>query len=316
MSSRWAILVCVACGGAQGVGDGVASAPPVAHTEEGVTLVHAPDLLAVMSAPQRAPYLSDALGIGGESVSVKLTNRAEHAVPVEHVRLAFTATREGVSFSCKEHVGGSVSKREPASLAPGQSFVFERDLDCSMPIPGRYDVRADISFGVSDARDPLGRFSIEVVASTSPVPRPYPNHAGLFVLMTGSRVTRPLPPDAWSRGDYRVVVAAINGSAQPIALGHASLVFRTYKTGSSLACSGQTEPLAFPDQLAPGAVELRQVPVACAPSEEGHYDIFGDLALGDAKQGVEIGRVALKVTSDPLLFAPDPLLGDPAPLPR
>jgi hypothetical protein len=45
--------------------------------------------------------------------------------------------------------------------------------------------------------------------------------------------------------------------------------------------------------------------VTCAPSEEGRYLIIGRLTLG-AGEPVEIGHVVLKVTRDPLLFAPLP----------
>ncbi len=275
---------------------------------EGVSLAHAPDLRAFLKAPSRTPYVIEALGVGGRSVSIRLTNTGARSVDFGRFRIAFTAAREGVSFLCKEHVGGSVKDREPTSLAARQSFVFERDLDCTMPLPGRYDVGVYVALrdgSQNDRGDFVGAFSLDVVEGNL-APRPYPSRPGLYVVMTGSRATRPLPPEAWTRGDYHVVVAVVNGSSRPVPVGQARLAFLTYKKGSPLPCSGQAEAVAFPEELAPGSVHVIQAPVACAPSEEGRYEIVGRLTLNDVGEEVEIGRVALKVTRDPLLFAPEP----------
>ncbi len=281
--------------------------PPRAPVE-GVPLAHASDLRASLKAPSRAPYVVEALGIGGQSVTVRLTNAGARNVDIGRFRVAFTAARDGVSFPCQEHVGGSTKDREPTSIAPGQSFSFARDLDCTMPLPGRYNVGVYVAVrdgAQSDRGDFVGAFSLEVLDSDL-APRPYPSRPGLYVVMTGSRVTRPLSPEAWTRGDYHVVVAVVNGSSLPVLVGHARLAYLTYKKGSPMPCSGQAEPIAFPEQLAPGNVQVIHAPVACAPSEEGRYEIVGRLTFGDVGEEVEIGRVALKVTLDPLLFAPEP----------
>jgi len=181
-------------------------------------------------------------------------------------------------------------------------------------LPGRYSVTVYAAFP-GDAKgergDAAGAFSLDVMEEGIGGPRPYPSRPGLFVAMTGGRMTHPLPEEAWARGDYHVVVSVMNGASHAIAVGPARLAFLTYKKGSPLPCSGQAESIPFPEQLAPGAMHVAQAPVACAPSEEGRYEIVGRLALGEGEE-IEIGRVGLKVSSDPFLFSPErsPLWSD------
>ena len=122
--------------------------------------------------------------------------------------------------------------------------------------------------------------------------------------MAGAGVTLPLSSDAWARGDYHVVVAMINDSKKPVEAGTARLTFLTYRGNSTLPCSGAAELLVFPEQLDPGTMSTMSAPVACAPSEEGTYEIVGRLAFGKDDAEIEIGRVALTVTSDPTFFTP------------
>jgi hypothetical protein len=273
---------------------------------EGVPLAHDPDVRAIVKVPSRAPYLVDALGVRGQSISVQLTNTSTHSVDVSHFRVAFTAIRDGVQFPCNEHLGDLVKVR-PASLAPGQSFAFERDLDCTMALPGRYEVGVYVSVReLADAHgDFVGAFPFDILEG-SKAPRPYPAHPGLYVMMTGAPATRPLSVDAWARGDYHVVLSLVNGGNRTVPVGPARLTFLTYRKGSSLPCSGQTEAIALPDTLAPGTVHVIQAPVTCAPTERGQYEIVGRLTLSGTAEQIEVGRVALKVTRNPVLFAPDP----------
>jgi hypothetical protein len=223
-------------------------------------------------------------------------------------RVAFTAERDGVSFLCNDHLDPSGEARAPTSLAPGQSLVLESNLDCAMPLPGRYDVGVYVAFGGSartDRGDLVRTFRLDVEEG-SVVPRPYPSRPGLFVAMTGGQATPPLPPLAWARGDYHVVVAIVNDSSHPLEVGPAHLAFLTYKKGSPLPCAGQKEPVLFPEQLSPGSYKVVQAPVACAPSEEGTYDIIGRFTLDAVGEEIEIGRVSLKVNRDPPLFLPEP----------
>lgn len=270
----------------------------------------AQDLVATVEGPRRAPYEPDALGFGGGAVTVRMTNVGANTLALRPIRFSFSASREGVSFPCREHVGGSVRVREPATLAPKQAFVFARDIDCALSLPGAYDIRVFAQVGDAASRgvrasDQVGAFRFEL--ETGPrVPRPYPAREGLHAMMTGGRLTRPLHADAWARGDYHVLVAVMNASKVPVAVGAGRVAFLTYRAGSSLPCSGQAELVRFPDRLAPGALHVVRAPVACAPSVEGQYEIVGRLTLDDVGEELEIGRIALTVSGNPLLFEPGP----------
>lgn len=312
---RWAVLLAVVGGctpAPRGTPLSIPEMPASPPSGDGVPLAHEPDLHASLDAPSRAPYLIEALGVGEQTVSLRLTNDGARTVHLARPRVAFEATREGVSFPCNDHRQTTVNDREPTYLAPGQSFVFERNLGCSMPLPGRYEVRVYVALTDEpmDRGDLAGVFSLEALGR-SVAPRPYPSRPGLYVVMTGNRATPPLPPEAWARGDYHVVVAVVNGSDRPVPVGSGRLAFSTYKVGSPLPCSGHAERLGFPEQLAPGSVSVLQAPVACAPAEEGRYEIVGRLTFGEAGTETEIGRIKLTVSRNPLLFSPEPIDTDP-----
>gem|GEM_PF-3598215 len=281
---------------------------PPSPAWEGTPLKNDPDVRVVLKVPSRAPYLVDALGVGGQSISVQLRNTGTRSADISRFRVAFTASRDGVPFPCKQQADDSVKVR-PASLTPGQAFVFERDLACTMALPGRYNVGVYVSLrDLAGARgDFVGQFPFDVLGTTQE-PLPYPARPGLYVMMTGARSSRPLSADAWARGDYHVVLSLVNGGSHPVLVGPGRLAFLTYREGSSLPCSGQAESVVLPDALAPGAVQVLQARVTCAPSTEGEYEIVGRLTLGHAGESVEVGRVALKVTRNPVVFAPDPWL--------
>jgi len=283
----------------------LAARPPATA---GVGRLPEPELHASLIAPSRAPYDVDLLGIGTQFVGIRLTNSGDRVAVLGRLRATFTATREGVPFPCNDRHRVVGQEREPASLGPGESFVFDRALDCSMPLPGRYEVGVSVALGerASGRGDPIGAFSLEVVGGTT-TPRPYPARPGLYFAMIGGRVTSPLPPEAWRRGDYHVVVAVVNAGPGPIPVGPARLTMETYRVGSPFPCSGQADPLAFPDRLEAGGVHTLQAPVTCSPSEEGHYVLVGRLALGAVGSEIEIGRVPLAVSHDPLPFVSDPL---------
>jgi hypothetical protein len=272
-----------------------------------VALADDPDVRVVIDAPSGLEYVVDALAAVRESVSVRLANRGTTAVEVGLLRVEFSATRNGVSFPCKKYVGAPVGSREPRVLAPGQSLRVERDLDCMMPLPGHYDVSVYIGLTAEpENRDAsVGAFTLDV-ESKGPAPRPYPSRPGLYVAMVGDRAARPLSQEAWARGDYHVVLAVVNGSNRPVRVGSGRLAFLTYRKGSRLPCSGQAASLVLPAELAPGAMSTVREPLACAPSEEGQYEVIGRLTFGDPTEEVEVGRVSLKVTRYPITFDPDP----------
>lgn len=274
---------------------------------EGAKLPSRPELWVGVKAPASIPYDPAALGVGGRYVSVRVRNLSRQPANVEGLHASFTATRDGVSFPCKEHVGGSPNMREPPTLDPGEEATFERPFDCTMPLPGRYDVKVFIRFAPSAPPDLAGEFTTQLVATNHRVPHPQPGHEGLYAIMTGGAVTRPLSPEAWRRGDYTVVIALINGGTQPVSLAPARVAFEVFKKDNPLPCSGAAEPLDVPKTLAPGMVHIVRAPVACAPSGEGQFEIVGHLALGgSASDGAEIGRLGLRVTREPTQYVPWP----------
>ncbi|MFO0662927.1 MAG: hypothetical protein U0174_03195 [Polyangiaceae bacterium] len=263
-------------------------------------------------APAKAAYDPRSLGAPSAAVKIRVENTSTHALSVTPMRVSFRATRSGVPFSCSP-AKTPAAAREPSTLQPGQSFEYERDLSCVMPLPGVYDVRTYVDFAADPTRaseqnekKESGRFSIEFVATTSNAPQPYPAIDGLFVLMTGAQVTRPLSSEQWARGDYQVVLAFVNGGSKPITVGPGHIAFLVYKQGTALPCSGQEGIVAGPEELLPGAMHIVRSPVACAPSEEGNYAIVGRLRVDRSGSEVAVGKIPLRVTGEPRAIAPIP----------
>jgi hypothetical protein len=286
------------------------SAPTLSSATAPVATVSGrPELRLTLRAPTRAPYDVGALGPTGQFVTIRVENVGPHTVRVSPFQATFSVTREGVTFLCDVSATDTPVAREPASLAPGQSFVFERPLDCMMALPGTYDVAVAVRLGDDGSNDvratPAGSFRLEIGASPR-APKAVPSRPGLFAVMTGGTTTRPMSSDAWARGDYHVVVAVINGSQHPIAVGSGRLSFLVYRKGSPLPCSGQAELIVFPEEILPGTRHVVHAPIACAPSSEGKYEIVGHLSLGESGESFEVGRLDLRVTSDPKQFTPLP----------
>jgi hypothetical protein len=261
---------------------------------------------ATIRAPERAPYDPTTLHAEPHPIVVRLTNSSGQPAPVGSLRISYSAVRDGVSYPCPEGHDLTARVHEPSSLAPGQSFDFERDISCTLPLPGSYEigVLARVGEEGQEARS-IGSFSL-FVDEGRVSPRPFASKPGLFAMMTGGSATQPWSPEDWARGAYRVTVAVINGSREPIHVGPARLAFAVYKKGSALACSGNAESVALPESVAPGATHTVLVPLACAPSEQGSYEIVGRLALESTGEEQEAGRMGLEVTGNPLVFTPVP----------
>jgi hypothetical protein len=302
-----------------------APAPPVpaamdrrpAPPPEGSPLASSPGVHATIRAPERASYDPTTLHAEPGPVVVRLTNSGSQPAPVGSLRISYSAVRNGVSFPCPEGQDLTAHVHEPSSLAPGQSFDFERDIDCPLPLPGPYEigVLAQLREEREDAQ-PIGSFSL-VVDEGRISPRPFASKPGLFAMMTGGSATQPWSPKEWARGAYHVIVAVIDGGHEPVHLGPARLTFAVTKKGSALACSGRAEPVALPESIAPGTMITVTVPLACAPSEPGSYEVVGRLALESTGEEQEAGRLGLEVTGNPLVFTPVPPEHERAPiLPR
>lgn len=274
---------------------------------EGLPLAAFPDLKVTVRAPASATYDSSLFGPPQPSVRMRVVNTGPSRVDLPAFHAAFTALRDGVSFFCSPQSKSPPTEHEPSWLAPGMAYTFERTLDCTMPLPGSYQIRAYVTIGTQEAVQGqlVETFRFDVLPGTHP-PKAYPSREGLYVSMAGDGLTRPLPPEAWARGDYSVLIALINATNRPLAVGAATLTLTTYKVGSSLPCAGNAEPITFADSIAKGAMLIAKAPVTCAPSEQGDYDIVGNLRLAGSDSNLVAGSIHLTVTKDPLLFAPSP----------
>jgi hypothetical protein len=274
---------------------------PPAKSEVGVALASHPELRVLVRAPARVEYEPRAIG-ASPLVRLRVTNTAPRAAHVGALHVAFAASRDGVELPCLERDERTPRAREPATLGPGESFVYVRDIDCTLPLPGHYELRVFV--GLARERDLVARLPLDIAPHAN-APKAYPAKRGLYAVMTGAPATRPLPPEGWARGDYSVIVAFINASAGDVALGNAKLSFLVRKEGSRFVCASASESLAAPPWLESGRMYIARVPVRCAPDEVGRYEISGWIGLGGDDE-IEIGRVDLSVTSDPRLFTPIP----------
>lgn len=253
--------------------------------------------------------MAEALGAHRQLVHVELRNLGARTVDLHGLRFAFVAERAGVRFPCSARPEPAPAAREARLLAKGSSLRFARLVDCATPLPGRYSVSMRLLLPSwireDEAGDVLGSFDLEVVAH-GPAPVPYPGREGLFVLITGEGVSHPLPAESWARGRYRMLVAVVNASTEPLRVGGATVSIQTYRHGTNLPCGGQMQALAFPGELAAGATALQWATVSCAPSQEGRYELVGRFRLGELPE-IEAGRVPLTVSKDPMLFSPLPV---------
>lgn len=288
--------------------------PPVAPRRGEAILAAHPLVHARLKAVPQTSYELTALRAVPSSVAVELMNTGDETVVLGTVRLSYYATRDAVAFPCNGTPSPPDGAREPTSLRPHESFAFERQVDCLLPLPGRYDIQVFVGYGDDEAtRDLVGSFSLTVVA-TPRSPQAYPSRPGLFAAMIGREVTRPLSPEAWARGDYHVILAVTNAGPTPVPVGRGHLALVVNRRGSPLPCSGASEPVVFPELLMPGATATATAPLACAPALEGTYEIAGRLGLEGSPEELEVGRFGLEVTRDPLRFVPMPwplMLGRP-----
>lgn len=270
----------------------------------------------IYQAPERAPAHLDVeidkpapshfdatrLGPADRTVRIHVKNDGDRVIALTPVEVTFSAARNGVVFPCGTSTW-QPKTRQPERLAPNATFTFEREIDCAMPLPGSYDLEAHVSFGKGLSVDRPISF---VVLDSPLAPVAYPGRDGIYVTLLGGPYTPPLSEHEWERGVYHVVVAVINAGSTRAPLGEGRLFFLTYRAGSRLPCSGQSEALPFPAYIEPGSIAKVPSPVACAPSEEGIYEIVGGFALGAKEPAMQIGRIHLTVSSEPPLFAPAP----------
>jgi hypothetical protein len=275
----------------------------------GTPLRARPGIVARVTGPRIAPFQKSALGVGGYHATIKLTNTAALAVDVDDMGMTFSAARDGVPFPCREHPGGQPRVREPHQLLPGESFTYERDIDCATTLLGRYEVTANVGFRGA-APEFAGSFPLDLVGGGASVPKPYPGRPALHVALAGESIVRGVP----SAVSYAPVVVLTNDSPQPILLGAVRVVLTlSTAAGARIGCQSENGKSNHVDvwknapyTLAPGASQVVSVPMRCAAPGDGDYRVDGFVVLGDGpiEEGAPVGPVPLKITQDPALTVP------------
>lgn len=279
------VLAALGCGSAGGAG---ALVPPASGG--------APSLRVVMRGPATASWDPIALGIGGQQVTIAITNEGRAPAPVADLRATFAATHDGVEVPCAEHQGGVPKEREPSELAPGESRTWARNIDCTMPMLGRYDVRVAIGFAGA-APSPAGAFALDVVGAVGREPRPVAGRDGLLAAVSGPIV---VPPTH----SYEATIAIINRGPLVAPVGTVRIVLRSKPDGKDLWCEGAPNDVAAPEALGPGRMHVARVPLTCDLGTVGVYSVTASLGFPSARETTEVGRMRVRVTDDPTLFMP------------
>lgn len=297
-----------------------AERPPAAVTPTAVTIQRAAgpaatasassgDVTVDLRAPLRVRYVPHLLGPAKPTLGVIVTNRSRAPVDVSNLTVRVDAAREGVAFRCAEKVGAPVGEREPVVLQPGQSFTFERALDCALPLVGSYAVRVAVSFGAGEWAAPreVRAFTLRVAAVKTEEPRAVEGVTGLFAGLGASGVV--LGGDTASGAHGRVAVAIVNGGRVPLELPPLKLALRVTKLGTPIPCEDEPTPLKAPRVLGAGAVYTEPIDVSCIGlGRAGAYDVEARLLQpggADGDRVTELGTVRIVVDASPARRDPE-----------
>jgi len=263
----------------------VTSAPARAAAEPRVevTLASAPRILyspAAMHAPR-------------PSVRITVTNTEDAEIDVENVRIRIELTRDGVPIRCSE--SEVAAAREPHVLAPGETAVYVRTMDCPLSLAGAYAARVVVAFGASGpwAEGRVVReLAITVAAPPDAQPHPIASVPGLFAAIGSGNVI----PATMGKG--RVVVALVNARNERILLPPMQIALAVRRVGTNIPCGDEPAPLAAPAALDAGATVALPIEVSCLGfGVTGAYDVEARLLVANDEQ--RIGVLRVEVTSDP-----------------
>lgn len=256
----------------------------------------------VVSEPSVA-YRPSALGLAGHHVGIALQNTTGGYLELGELRATFTARREGVEFPCRAAVGHASGEREPRRLRPWEGYVFERDLDCQLTLPGRYTIAVTLTLGGA-VPVTLPSLSLDLEGRGGQVPQAHPGVPGLWAMLSGDHNARPLSAEGFAKGGYAVVVAVVNGGPRPLALRGARLLFRVYRVGTPLPCMDEPVTLRPPAVLRPGESHFERIPVTCVMNKPGTYDIDSVLLVDQDPRELPLGRTRVTVGADPNVVFP------------
>ncbi len=285
------------------------SAPPAAPAAQPTPDVEGSEvrdprsaLVFQLAGKSRVPYSTSTLGPAGYQVAIRVRNAGDRSVLVAKLFARTTVTREGVVFPCGQLAGAPTGVREPRELAPGASFVFRREVDCPMPLPGPYSLAVTAQLADGD-RMPAGEIAVLVEGKG---PAAHPSVRGLYgaALGNNAEVARVLREKERAGSAYAVTIALVNASPTTLAVHDARVSFRVTKVGAALPCMDEPVKLPTPITISPGEVQYSRVPITCVMHNPGEYDIASTLAVGADPTEVPMGNVRLTVSNDPNLFAP------------
>jgi hypothetical protein len=257
-------------------------------------------------APLRARYDPTLTAAPKPSLAIVVTNRSARPLDVSDLRVRLEAARQSVAFRCAKEVGADPGEREPTTLAPGASFVFDRSLDCALPLVGAYAVRVGVAFGsgpLRTARD-VQAFTLTVTAMPDVQPREINGVPGLWAALgSNSKLAGGV-----GRGNGHTLLTLVNATRKPIELPHMRLALRVYKVGNPIPCVDEPRDLALPTVLAPGDAHYELVEVSCLGlAVAGSYDVAARLVVPRGTEGdheVALGRLRIEVVTDPTLLIP------------
>lgn len=264
------------------------------------------DVAIEVRAPLRARYDPSVVGAAKPSLGVVVTNHSAQPLDVSDLRVHLEATREGVAFRCAKEVGAPFGEREPTTLAPGASSVFDRALDCALPLVGAYSVRVAVSFGKGPFRPPreVRAFRLTVTALPNVEPREIDGLPGLWAAMGSSHSLA----GGVGRGYGRTLLTIVNSTRKPIEVPRMRVALRVYRVGNPIPCEDQPLVLGTPPVLGPGDAYYEPIEVSCLGlAVPGTYDVAARLVLPRGQEGereIALGRLRVYVVTDPTLLIP------------
>ena len=298
------LVALIACGGPERP-----ASPPNVGTQSLDVAERGPARVTIeLRAPRRARWLASTLSPATPPLDVVVTNHSSAPVDVSNLEAHLEAVREGVAFRCANEVGPAPGVREPTTLDSGESFVFERAIDCMLPLTGRYDVKVSVSFGPGPSRVtyPVRALTLDVQAPAQADPEPVTSIPGLHAAIGSS----PLLVGESGRGSGRIAVALVNASNRPIVLPKLRLALQVFRARSPIPCEDAPIELDVPRPLAPGQTHRVPVDVSCLGLDTpGQYEVVVRLRIGEgnAETSEELGRLAVEISDDPARRMP-PLL--------
>jgi hypothetical protein len=250
-------------------------------------------LTVAIHGPANVAYDPNSLGAAAHTVVLLVANPTHEAVPIGDVRVSYAARRNGVSVPCNENP--EPRPRETHVIAAGERVSFVRILDCSMPFPGRYEVRVLASWSDAPLHE-VGTLAVDVYDAAHRGPRPILDRPGLLGAIAGAQVADPTT-------GWEATIAVLNESAVVQPLGNIRVLLRSHPLGKSLWCTGPTTELAGPRMLAPGAMHVVHTRLPCDLRTAGSYMIQAELQIAGSA-ATEVGELQVRITDDPIELRP------------